>query len=150
MILRVRRRTVVVFRQSAGSPDSYVTPRLAEPTPVRRRLHIGVLIAAIGLTHLARGARARWRLILVAATLTTASIVLGGGAWGMLYFGGICYLLHALLTPARPDAERTLRSELRHELARYRTTAQRRDLAATLDRYPDGITCELRDVLTIF
>jgi hypothetical protein len=137
----------VVFRQSAGLADSYVAPKLAEPAPVRRRMHVGVLIAAIGLTHLARGARARWRLILVAATLTTASIVLGGGAWGMLYFGGTCYLLHALLTPGRPDAERRRRSELWRELAGYRTSAQRRDLAATLDRYPDGITCELRDVL---
>ena len=107
MILRVRRQTLVVFRQSAGSADSYVTPKLAEPASVRRRMHVGVLIAAIGLKYLVRGARARWRLIVVAAALTTASI------------------------------------------ARYRTSAQRRDLAATLDRYPDGVTCELRDILTI-
>jgi hypothetical protein len=33
------------------------------------------------------------------------------------------------------------------ELAAYATPAHRRDLETTLDRYPDGITCELRDIL---
>ena len=39
------------------------------------------------------------------------------------------------------------RSELERELAAYSTPAQRCDLEATLDRYPDGITYELRDIL---
>jgi hypothetical protein len=33
------------------------------------------------------------------------------------------------------------------ELAAYSTPAQRRDLEATLDRYPDGITDEIREIL---
>ena len=40
------------------------------------------------------------------------------------------------------------RCELVRELAQYSTPAQRRDLEATLDRYPDCVTYELRDILT--
>jgi hypothetical protein len=39
------------------------------------------------------------------------------------------------------------RSELERELATYTTSAQRFDLEATLDRYPDDVTHELRDIL---
>jgi hypothetical protein len=44
----------------------------------------------------------------------------------------------------RADHDR--RSELSRQLAGY-TAAQRRDLLATLDRYPDSATHELRDVI---
>jgi hypothetical protein len=39
------------------------------------------------------------------------------------------------------------RRELERELAACSTPAQRRDLEATLDRYPDGVAGELRDIL---
>ena len=39
------------------------------------------------------------------------------------------------------------RRELERELAAYSTPAQRYDLEATFDRYPDSITYELRDIL---
>ncbi len=39
------------------------------------------------------------------------------------------------------------RCQLERELAAYSTPAQRYDLAATFDRYPDSITYELRDIL---
>ena len=39
------------------------------------------------------------------------------------------------------------RRELERELAAYSTPAQRCDLSATFDRYPDSITYELRDIL---
>ena len=37
--------------------------------------------------------------------------------------------------------------ELARELAAYSTPAERRDFEAILDRYPDDITYELRDIL---
>ena len=43
--------------------------------------------------------------------------------------------------------EHERRCALERELAQYSTPAQRCDLAATLDRYPDSITYELRDIL---
>jgi hypothetical protein len=57
------------------------------------------------------------------------------------------FLLYAPLIEVRPDEVRKRRSELRRELAGYATPAHRRDLEATLDRYPDGMTCEIRDIL---
>jgi len=39
------------------------------------------------------------------------------------------------------------RADLERELGEYSTQAQRRDLEAALDRYPDRITSELRDIL---
>lgn len=44
-------------------------------------------------------------------------------------------------------AARERRRRLERELAAYDTPAQRADLFAMLDRYPDGTTCELRDIL---
>ena len=44
-------------------------------------------------------------------------------------------------------AARERRLALERELADYGTPAQREDLEATLDRYPDGVTHELREIL---
>jgi hypothetical protein len=43
--------------------------------------------------------------------------------------------------------EHERRCALERELAEYSTPAQRCDLAATLDRYPDSVTYELRGIL---
>jgi len=45
-------------------------------------------------------------------------------------------------------AARERRKTLERELAGYRTTAERDDLFATLDQYPDGMTHELREILS--
>ncbi len=55
-------------------------------------------------------------------------------------------LLRANRTTRRAARER--RKQLERELACYRTTAERDDLFATLDRYPDGVTHELREILS--
>jgi hypothetical protein len=55
-------------------------------------------------------------------------------------------LLRANRTTRRAARER--RKQLERELACYRTTAARDDLFATLDRYPDGVTHELREILS--
>jgi hypothetical protein len=44
-------------------------------------------------------------------------------------------------------AQRRRRQQLVRELATYCTPSQRDDLLATLDRYPDGQTGEMRDIL---
>jgi hypothetical protein len=53
--------------------------------------------------------------------------------------------LAAALLGTRDDATR--RSKLGHELAGYLTVAQRHEFAAILDRYPDDVTHELRDMI---
>jgi hypothetical protein len=44
-------------------------------------------------------------------------------------------------------AARKRRAALQHELAGYATLADRCDLEAALDRYPDGVIHELRGIL---
>jgi hypothetical protein len=56
-------------------------------------------------------------------------------------------LWHSLLTPGGTDADRKRRAQLRRELAAFSTPAQRYDLEATLDRYPDAVTYEIRAIL---
>lgn len=75
---------------------------------------------------------------------TRIGILLAGGVF---IIPGLLLLWHALLIPAGTDADRERRSQLKRELAAYSTPAQRRDLEATLDRYPDGITDEIRNIL---
>ena len=45
-------------------------------------------------------------------------------------------------------AARERRRTLERELADYSTPAQRDDLEATLDRFPDGVTYEVREILS--
>lgn len=96
---------------------------------------------------LARAARPRWRPLLAGGVLAVVGLMLRSGALGALLLPGLLVLLSALLIPASPDADRKRRSELERELAAYSTPAQRCDLEATLDRYPDSVTYELRDIL---
>ncbi len=101
----------------------------------------------LGLTPLARGVRARWLQVLAGVAFTVAGVVLRRGAAGIVLLPGLLFLLSAPLIPASPAADRARRRELECELAAYSTPAQRRDLEAILDRYPDGVTRELRDIL---
>ena len=52
------------------------------------------------------------------------------------------------LIPLDPVAASPRRRELERELAAYSTPDQRCDLEATLDRYPDSATGELREILS--
>ncbi len=151
MRLRAHRRNLVVWSPSVGPADrSYGAPKLTR-LPRTRRIHRGIrtgaLLMVIGLMRLARAVRPRWRPLLGGGVLTVAGVMLRGGAWGALLVPGLVFLYSGLLIPARPAADRKRRSELERELAGYSTPAQRCDLEATLDRYPDSVTYELRDIL---
>jgi hypothetical protein len=101
----------------------------------------------MGLTRLAHGVGPRWRPLPAGALLTVTGVMLRSSAWSALLLAGLWFLVYAALIPASPDADRKRRSELECELGGYSTPAQRRDLEATLDRYPDSITHEVRDIL---
>jgi hypothetical protein len=150
MRLRWRRRGVVVFPPPAGSPRTHGTPwltRLERSRPIRRCIRVGALLTVIGLVRLARAARVRWRFLLAGAVLTVAGLLLRSGAAGLVFIPGLLLLLNAPFIEARSDEGRKRRSVLERELAGYATPAQQRDLEATLDRYPDRITHELREIL---
>ncbi len=125
MRVRAHRRNLVVCSPSVGPAHRYGAPKLTR-LPRTRRIH---------------------RFIHTGALLTVTGVMLRSGAWGALILPGLLFLYSALLIPARPDADRKRRSELERELAGYSTPAQRCDLEATLDRYPDSVTYELRDIL---
>jgi hypothetical protein len=101
----------------------------------------------MGLIGLARREHSRWRLVLAGGVLTVIGIVLRSSPAGIVLLPGLLFLLSAPLVPDIPPADRKRRSELERELATYCTPAQRCDLEATLDQYPDGATYELRDIL---
>lgn len=150
MTLRPHRRNLVVWGPSAGPDGRYgglPFIRLTRTGRIRRCLRLGALLAVIGLMRVAYAVRPRWRLLLAGTVLTVAGVMLRSGAGSVVLIPGLLFLLCAPLVEARPAADRKRRSELERELAVYSTPAQRRDLEATLDRYPDGITNELRDIL---
>jgi hypothetical protein len=150
MRLRSRRRDVVLWIQSAGSAGRYgsvgFTP-IRRSQPIRRCIRLGALLAVIGLVRLIRAVRARWRPLLAGGVLTVAGVMLRGGAGGIVLIPGLLFLVYVPLVEAGPDEDRKRRSVLRRELAGFATPAHRRDLEATLDRYPDSTTREIRDVL---
>jgi hypothetical protein len=150
MWMRPRRRNLVVWRQSAGPAGRRDTShgiRLVRVGRVRRYVRMGMLLALIGLLRLRRVAQRPWGPLLVGVALTTVGIVLRRGPGSLVLLPGLFFLLDALLVPAIPKEDRLRLAELQRELGQYSTSAQRADLEATLDRYPDGETHELRDIL---
>lgn len=150
MKLRSHRRNLVAWSLSANPADRYGDPRLMRPVHtrrIRRSLRTGTLITVIGLMRLARDARHRWRPLLAGTVLTVVGVMLRGGVWGLITLPGLSFLVYTLLIPASSSTDRKRHAELERELAAYSIPAQRCDLEATLDRYPDEVTYELRAIL---
>jgi hypothetical protein len=90
----------------------------------------------------------RWRPLLAGGALTVTGVVLNDGAGALVLLAGLLFLFAALIMHVSPAADRERRLELEREFADYSTPAERRDLEAIFDRYSDGDTSELRDILT--
>jgi hypothetical protein len=142
MRLRSHRRSLVIWSSSVDPADRGAPQykRLACTGRIRRWIRIGALLTVIAV-------RPRWRPLLAGAVLTVIGVMQRSGAGGLVLIPGLLLFWHALLIPANPDADRKRRSQLERELAAYSTPAQKCDLEAILDRYPDGITYEIRDIL---
>jgi hypothetical protein len=150
MRLRARRRHIVVWSSSRDPVGGYGVTTFSRPArsrPLHRFFRISWLLAVTGLIRLARGLRSRWAPVVAGGTLILVGVILHGGPGILAILPGILFLYAALLMEGSPDAESQRRSALERELAGYSTPAQRRDLEATLDRYPDGATAELRSIL---
>jgi hypothetical protein len=85
--------------------------------------------------------------MLAGGALTVAGITLRSSPAGVVLLPGLLLLLYSPLIPAMPEADRKQHADLERELAAFSTPAHVHDLEAALDRYPDGITYELRDIL---
>lgn len=143
MRLQPHRRTVVVFSSSADPSDRDGAPRykpVARTGGIRRFIRIGMLLTVIAV-------RPRWRPLLAGTALTLAGVIGRQGVLGVLIIPGLMSLWYSLMIPGDTDADRERRSQLKRELAAFSSPVERRELAATLDRYPDGITREIRDIL---
>jgi hypothetical protein len=148
MRLRAQRRNLVVWSQSRGTYRVSRVTRPARTRRIRKWIRIGMLLTVLHLLPLARAVRGRWRPLLAGTALTAAGVILRGRTVGsVVLLPGLLLLLSAPLIPGPPETDRMQRSELERELATYTTSAQRFDLEATLDRYPDDVTHELRDIL---
>lgn len=147
MRLRPYRRNLVVWSQSAGSAGRYSAPRSTRTGRIRRWVRIGALLTVVGLMHLGGALQGRWQLLLPGVVFTVVGVMLRRSPGGVILLPGLMLLLSAPLIPATSKADRRRRSELERELAGYSTQAQRCDLEAILDQYPDDVTSELRDIL---
>ena len=147
MRLRPYRRNLARWNLHVGHPGR--RHGLMPPVParrIRRRIRLGLLLTFLGLRWLVRATQADWRP-LAGAVLTAAGVVMRSGSGGVLLLPGLLLLVFALLCPPSPKAARRRRAELERELSSYSTPAERSDLEATLDLYPDRETVELRDIL---
>jgi hypothetical protein len=102
------------------------------------------VLTVIGLLSLARVVGPRWQPLLPGVACTVAGVMLRHTGWGAVLLVGLLLLTYALFVPATADEDR---KRLERELAGYWTPAQRHDFEATLDRYPDAVVHELRDIL---
>ena len=140
----MRRRNLVVWRQSG----LYDGPRPVRARRIRRRVRIVALLALVAVWPVARAVRARWGPLLAGTVLTAVGVVLRGRPVdSAVLLPGLMLLLSAPLLPGTSGPASARRLKLERELAGYSTARQRFDLEATLDRYPDGVTYELRDIL---
>jgi hypothetical protein len=146
MGLRPNRRNLVVWSSSGSQVGRDRARRPTRTQRIRKLARVGALFAILGVMRLATGARRHWPL-LAGVVLTAVGVALRAGPGGVVLLPGMLLLVFALFTPAGPAGDRTRRSELERELAAYSTPAQRYDLEATLDRYSDDVTDELREII---
>ena len=146
MDLRRHRRTVV-WSSSPGRPGALGFTWAPRAARIRWCFRTGSLLAVIGLLRVATAVLPRWRLLLTGVVLTTAGLMLRHGPASVVMLPGMLFLVAAAYKQTWPEEVRARHRALERELAAYCTPAQRCDLEATLDRYPDSATRELRDIL---
>jgi hypothetical protein len=85
--------------------------------------------------------------LLAGTAFAVIGLILRDSPAGVVIVPGLLLLWQSLMIAPNPYADRERRAQLDRELAAFSTSAQRHDLEATLDRYPDAITHEIRDIL---
>jgi len=122
MRLRADRRNLVTGKPSVepvGRYEALGLTRLARTRRIRRFARTGALLTVIGLMHLARGMRYRWRPLLAGAVFTVIGVMLRNSDWGLILAVGLLFFVYPVFVPARSDADRTRRYELERELPIY-------------------------------
>ena len=130
-----------------GRPGALGFTRAPALARIRWCFRTGGLLAVIGLLRVAAAVLPRWRLLLAGVVLTATGVILRSGPFSVVMLPGMVLMVAAAFTQTWPEEARTRRRALERELAAYSTPDQRCDLEATLDRYPDSATGELREIL---
>ena len=144
MRLKPHRRRLVVFSSPADPAAGHGVgqdQRVARTGPIRRFLRISMLLTVIVV-------RPRWQPLLAGVVCIALGVIDRQGPASVLIIPGVLSFWRALMISGDTGADRERRSQLKRELATYSTPAQRRELVAALDRYPDGVTHEIRDLLS--
>jgi hypothetical protein len=131
-----RHRQIVVWSSSPGRPGALGFTRASRAARIRLCFRTSGLLAVIGLLRVA-----------AAVVLTATGMILRSGPFSVVMLPGMVLMVAAAFTQTWPEEARTRRRALERELAAYSTPDQRCDLEATLDRYPDSATGELREIL---
>jgi len=145
MRLRSRQRHLVIWSSSARRAARHTVSPYVPSAPawrIRRVVRIGALVVVIVV-------RPRWKPLLAGVALTVFGIIDRNGIGSMAMLPGFMMLWAAAMIPGDSAADHHRRQQLKRELAEYSTAAQRRDLEAVLDRYPDGVTGEIREILAM-
>ena len=142
-----RHRQMVVWSSSPGRSGALGFTRAPRSARIRWCFRTGGLLAVISLLRVAAAVLPRWRLLLTGVVLTAAGLILRHGPASVVMLPGMLFLVAAVYKQTWPEEARARHRALERELAAYCTPAQRCDLEATFDRYPDDVTHELRDIL---
>jgi hypothetical protein len=149
MGLRAHGQSRTAWNSLISTASRYEGP-CARPVRTRRMrwwIRTCAVLSVIAIRELAHAVRYRWWPVLVGIVLTVIGVTIRGGPASVVLLPGLLLLLSApLVLPSLGDG-RARRGALARELAAYSTRAQRVDLEIMLDRYPDDITYELRDIL---
>ena len=149
MGLRAHGQSRTAWNSLISTASRYEGP-CARPVRTRRMrwwIRTCAVLSVIAIRELAHAVRYRWWPVLVGIALTVIGVTIRGGPASVVLLPGLLLLLSApLVLPSLGDG-RARRGALARELAAYSTRAQRVDLEIMLDRYPDDITYELRDIL---
>jgi hypothetical protein len=143
MRLRSRQRHLVIFSSSTHPARQYAASlQIHAPLTgrIRRWFRVGALVTVIVV-------RPRWKPLLAGMALTIFGFIEHSSMASISVLPGIMLLWAAVLIPGDSDIDHQRRQQLMRELAVYSTPAQRRDLEACLDQYPDGVTGEIRAIL---
>lgn len=138
-------RNRVVWSSSAPPGMTNRFPNPACPSRATRLGHLVRISALLVVAGLMR--RPRWRSVVAGGALTIAGLLLRASPAGVILIPALLILVSAPLIPGDPGEGRARQARLRRELAAYSTPAERRDLEATLERYPEAATRELRMIL---
>jgi hypothetical protein len=142
-----RHRQIVVWSSSPGRPGALGFTWAPRAARIRWCFRTGGLLAVIGLLRVAAAVLPRWRLLLAGVVLTATGVILRSDPFSVVMLPGMVLMVAAAFTQTWPEEACTRRRALERELAAYSTPDQRCDLEATLDRYPDSATGELREIL---